>query len=73
MRQYCLGASLFDLDDPSKEIGRQGPLAFATKMNEKVMYPMSCILAVRLSTTTALYSVSDYPHLWVVDMVEEMH
>jgi predicted GH43/DUF377 family glycosyl hydrolase len=22
MRQYCLGASLFDLDDPSKEIGR---------------------------------------------------
>jgi len=22
MRRYCLGASLFDLDDPSKEIGR---------------------------------------------------
>jgi predicted GH43/DUF377 family glycosyl hydrolase len=22
MRRYCIGASLFDLDDPSKEIGR---------------------------------------------------
>jgi hypothetical protein len=44
MRQY-LGASLFDLDDPSKEIGRlKDPCFRHEKMNEKVMYPMSCIL-----------------------------
>jgi hypothetical protein len=38
-----LGASLFDLDDPSKEIGRlKDPCFRHEKMNEKVMYPMSC-------------------------------
>jgi hypothetical protein len=41
---HCLGASLFDLDDPSKEIGRlKDPCFRHEKMNEKVMYPMSCI------------------------------
>jgi predicted GH43/DUF377 family glycosyl hydrolase len=31
MRRYCIGASLFDLDDPSKEIGRLKEPTFSTR------------------------------------------
>jgi predicted GH43/DUF377 family glycosyl hydrolase len=45
MRRYCIGASLFDLDDPSKEIGRlKEPYFLHEKMNGKDMYPMVLFL-----------------------------
>jgi hypothetical protein len=43
MRRYCIGASLFDLDDPSK--GRlKEPYFLQEKMNGRDMYPMCLFL-----------------------------
>jgi predicted GH43/DUF377 family glycosyl hydrolase len=52
MRRYCIGASLFDLDDPSKEIGRlKEPHFLHEKMNG--ICTQCGYSAVRLFTTTA--------------------
>jgi hypothetical protein len=55
----------FDLDDPSKEIGRLKEPSLHEKMNGKDMYPMWFILAVRLFTTTILpMPYPTIPLLW---------
>jgi hypothetical protein len=71
MRQ-CLGASLFDLDDPSKEIGRLKDPCFRHEMNEKVMYPMSYVFCSIIHNNSLILpmpyrTTSTYG---VVDMVE---
>jgi hypothetical protein len=76
MRQ-CLGASLFDLDDPSKG-GRLKDPCFRHEMNEKVMYPMSYVFCSIIHNnslilpmpyrTTSTYGVVDMVEL---DIIEE--
>lgn len=75
MRQYCLGASLFDLDDPSKEIGRLDEPLLSPKENEREGYVpnvvYSCGSIVHNNSLILPYAVSDYSSTYgVVNMVE---
>jgi predicted GH43/DUF377 family glycosyl hydrolase len=57
MRRYCIGASLFDLDDPSKEIGRlKEP---QEKMNGGYV-PNVVYGAIIHNNSNFAYAVSDY-------------
>lgn len=75
MRQYCLGASLFDLDDPSKEIGRlQYPLLSPLEEEREGYVPnvvYSCGSIIHNNSLILPYAVSDYSSTYaVVDMIE---
>ena len=75
MRRYCIGASLFDLEDPSKEIGRL-PEPLLTPLEEEregyvpnVVY--SCGSIIHNNSLILPYAVSDYCSTYaVVDMAE---
>ncbi|MEK6782259.1 MAG: glycoside hydrolase family 130 protein [Bacteroidota bacterium] len=75
MRRYCLGASLFDLDDPSKEIGRLDEPLLAPREDEREGYVpnvvYSCGAIIHNESLILPYAVSDYSSTYgVVDMVE---
>lgn len=75
MRQYCIGASLFDLDDPSKEIGRlKEPLLSPLEDEREGYVPnvlYSCGSIIHNNSLILPYAVSDYSSTYgVVDMVE---
>lgn len=75
MRQYCLGASLFDLDDPSKEIGRLDQPLLSPRENEREGYVpnvvYSCGSIIHNNSLILPYAVSDYSSTYgVVDMAE---
>ncbi|WP_367756672.1 glycoside hydrolase family 130 protein [Flavobacterium sp. WC2430] len=75
MRRYCLGASLFDLDDPSKEIGRLAEPLLAPLEDEREGYVpnvvYSCGSIIHNNNLILPYAVSDYSSTYgVVDMVE---
>lgn len=75
MRRYCLGASLFDLDDPSKEIGRLEEPLLAPAENEREGYVpnvvYSCGSMIHNKSLILPYAVSDYASTYgVVDMAE---
>ena len=75
MRRYCLGASLFDLDDPSKEIGRLEEPLLAPRENEREGYVpnvvYSCGAIIHNNNLILPYAVSDYSSTYgVVDMAE---
>lgn len=77
MRQYCLGASLFDLDDPSKEIGRlKYPLLSPLEEEREGYVPnvvYSCGSIIHNNSLILPYAVSDYSSTYaVVDMIELM-
>lgn len=77
MRQYCLGASLFDLDDPSKEIGRlKHPLLSPLEEEREGYVPnvvYSCGSIIHNNSLILPYAVSDYSSTYaVVDMIELM-
>jgi predicted GH43/DUF377 family glycosyl hydrolase len=68
MRRYCIGASLFDLDDPSKEIGRLKEL-LSPREDERegyvnVVYSCGAIIH---NNSNLPYAVSDYSLLmgWI--------
>nr|WP_315250187.1 glycoside hydrolase family 130 protein [uncultured Flavobacterium sp.] len=75
MRRYCIGVSLFDLEDPSKEIGRL-PEPLLTPLEEEregyvpnVVY--SCGSIIHNNSLILPYAVSDYSSTYaVVDMTE---
>jgi hypothetical protein len=72
MRRYCIGASLFDLDDPSKEIGRLKNL-LSPREDEREGYTQ-CGLFLRCDYSQQQlnlpYAVSDYSSTYgVVDML----
>jgi predicted GH43/DUF377 family glycosyl hydrolase len=75
MRRYCLGASLLDLNDPSKEIGRL-PEPLLTPLEDEregyvpnVVY--SCGSIIHNNSLILPYAVSDYSSTYaVVDMSE---
>lgn len=75
MRRYCLGASLFDLDDPSKEIGRLEEPLLSPREDEREGYVpnvvYSCGALIHNNSLILPYAVSDYSSKYaVVDMVE---
>jgi predicted GH43/DUF377 family glycosyl hydrolase len=64
MRKYCLGASLFDLNDPSKELGRlKEPLLMPEEDERHGYVPnvvYSCGAIIHLDKLFIPYAVSDY-------------
>jgi len=75
MRRYCIGASLFDLDDPLKEIGRLKEPLLTPKEDEREGYVpnvvYSCGSLIHNNNLILPYGVSDYSSTYgVVDMTE---
>jgi len=75
MRRYCLGASLFDLDDPSKEIGRLDEPLLSPREDEREGYVpnvvYSCGAIIHNNDLILPYAVSDYSSTYgVVNMTE---
>lgn len=75
MRRYCIGASLFDLDDPSKEIGRLSEPLLSPREDEREGYVpnvvYSCGSIVHNNSLILPYAVSDHSSTYgVVEMSE---
>jgi predicted GH43/DUF377 family glycosyl hydrolase len=75
MRRYCIGASLFDLDDPSREIGRLHEPLLAPREDEREGYVpnvvYSCGAIVHNNSLILPYAVSDYSSTYgVVELAE---
>ena len=75
MRRYCVGASLFDLDDPSKEIGRLTEPLLSPLEDEREGYVpnvvYSCGSIIHNNCLILPYAVSDYSSTYaVVDLAE---
>jgi len=75
MRQYCLDASLFDLNDPSKGIGRLKDPLLSPREEEREGYVpnvvYSCGSIIHNNSLILPYAVSDYSSTYgVVDMLE---
>jgi len=75
MRRYCIGVSLFDLDDPSKEIGRLSEPLLSPLEDEREGYVpnvvYSCGSIIHNKSLILPYAVSDYSSSYaVVDLKE---
>jgi predicted GH43/DUF377 family glycosyl hydrolase len=75
MRRYCIGASLFDLDDPSIEIGRLPEPLLAPLEDEREGYVpnvvYSCGSIIHNNSLILPYAVSDYSSTYaVIDLVD---
>jgi predicted GH43/DUF377 family glycosyl hydrolase len=75
MRRYCVGASLFDLDDPSKEIGRLSEPLLTPLEDEREGYVpnvvYSCGSLIHNNSLILPYAVSDYSSTYaVIDLAE---
>ncbi|MGC1632282.1 MAG: glycoside hydrolase family 130 protein [Gelidibacter sp.] len=75
MRRYCIGAALFDLEDPTKEIGRlEEPLLMPLENEREGYVPnvvYSCGSVIHNNQLILPYAVSDYSTTYaVVDMSE---
>ncbi|SIN67075.1 glycoside hydrolase family 130 protein [Algoriphagus halophilus] len=76
MRRYSIGASLFDLDDPSKEIGRlEEPLLMPLEEERNGYVPnvvYSCGSMIHNDSLILPYAVSDYSSTYAVVNMEEL-
>lgn len=76
MRRYSIGASLFDLDDPSREIGRlQEPLLMPLEEERNGYVPnvvYSCGSIIHKNSLILPYAVSDYSSTYAVVDLEEL-
>ncbi|MEB2775423.1 glycoside hydrolase family 130 protein [Algoriphagus sp. D3-2-R+10] len=76
MRRYSIGASLFDLDDPSKEIGRlEEPLLMPLEDERNGYVPnvvYSCGSLIHNNNLILPYAVSDYSSTYAVVGLEEL-
>jgi predicted GH43/DUF377 family glycosyl hydrolase len=76
MREYVLGASLFDLDNPEKEIGRlQKPLLIANEIEREGYVPnviYSCGSIVHNGILGIPYAMSDYTSSFATVDLEEL-
>jgi predicted GH43/DUF377 family glycosyl hydrolase len=75
MRRYCLGATLLDLDDPSKEIGKLDEPLLSPREDEREGYVpnvvYSCGSIIHNNSLILPYAVSDYSSTYgVVDLAE---
>ena len=76
MREYVLGASLFDLDNPEKEIGRlHKPLLIANEIEREGYVPnviYSCGSIVHNGILGIPYAMSDYASSFATVNLEEL-
>lgn len=76
MRRYCIGASLFDLDDPTKEIGRlKEPLLMPLETEREGYVPnvvYSCGSVIHNNNLILPYAVSDYSTTYAVVEMEAL-
>jgi len=76
MRRYCIGASLFDLDDPTKEIGRlKEPLLMPLENEREGYVPnvvYSCGSLIHNNNLILPYAVSDYSTTYAVVEMEAL-
>ena len=76
MRRYCLGASLFDLDDPMKEIGRLEEPLLIPQENERNGYVpnvvYSCGAMIHNNSLVIPYAVSDYASTYCIVSMDEL-
>lgn len=75
MRSYCIGASLFDLEDPSKQIGRLSEPLLSPLEDEREGYVpnvvYSCGSIIHNNSLILPYAISDYSSSYaVVDLKE---
>jgi len=75
MRRYCIGASLFDLENPSKEIGRlKEPLLSPLEDEREGYVPnvvYSCGSLIHNNSLILPYAVSDYASTYcVVNLID---
>jgi predicted GH43/DUF377 family glycosyl hydrolase len=70
MRRYCIGAALFDLDDPTKEIGRLAEPLLSPLEEEREGYVpnvvYSCGSIIHNDHLVLPYAVSDYSSAYAV-------
>ncbi|MEH6656849.1 glycoside hydrolase family 130 protein [Leeuwenhoekiella marinoflava] len=76
MRRYCIGASLFDLDDPSIELGRlEEPLLMPLEEERNGYVPnvvYSCGSIIHNQSLILPYAVSDYSSTYAVIAMDEL-
>ncbi len=76
MRRYCIGVSLFDLDDPTKEIGRLKEPLIAPLESERNGYVpnvvYSCGSIIHNNNLILPYAVSDYSSTYAVVNMDEL-
>jgi predicted GH43/DUF377 family glycosyl hydrolase len=76
MRRYCIGASLFDLEDPTKEIGRLAEPLITPLEHEREGYVpnvvYSCGALIHNNSLILPYAVSDYSSTYAVVKLEEL-
>lgn len=76
MRRYCLGVSLLDLNDPSKEIGRlKEPLLIANKNEREGYVPnvvYSCGSIINNGELIIPYGLSDYSSSFMTVNLESL-
>ncbi len=76
MRRYCIGASLFDLDDPTKEIGRLSQPLLSPLEEEREGYVpnvvYSCGSMINNGSLVLPYAVSDYSSSYATVAMDEL-
>ncbi len=76
MREYVLGASLFDLDDPTKEIGRlKTPLMMPNAGEREGYVPnviYSCGVMINNDHLIVPYGISDYASTYACIQLDEL-
>jgi len=76
MRRYCIGASLFDLDDPTKEIGRLSQPLLTPLEGEREGYVpnvvYSCGSMIHNGSLILPYAVSDYASSYATVEMDEL-
>jgi len=76
MRRYCIGASLFDLEDPTKEIGRlKEPLITPLEHEREGYVPnvvYSCGALIHNQSLILPYALSDYSSTYAVVNLAEL-
>ena len=76
VREYVLGAALYDLDDPTKEIGRlQEPLLIPNKEEREGYVPnvvYSCGSILHNEELIIPYAMSDYASTYAIVNLQEL-
>ncbi|PKA99797.1 putative GH43/DUF377 family glycosyl hydrolase [Flavobacteriaceae bacterium MAR_2009_75] len=76
MRRYCIGASLFDLEDPTKQIGRLAQPLLSPLEEEREGYVpnvvYSCGAMIHNNSLILPYAVSDYSSSYATVNLKEL-
>jgi len=76
MRRYCIGAALFDLDDPTREIGRLAEPLLSPLEEEREGYVpnvvYSCGSIINNNCLVLPYAISDYNSSYAVIELKEL-